>query len=120
MRSTPSSAGITSGRNRPWVSDSTPTRAALLAGRTVFDRLLAGGIHFLHRDQRRGRDPYRACRRDGEAERRGGGVVGQVRDQEGVVLAEGVVERLDFAADALDRHLDRLLARGGAFLAQAL
>ncbi len=90
----------------------------LLTGPVVVGVLLGGGVDFFGREQdgRRHRDETGGV--DGERDRGGRHVVGQLDDGVHVDRAEREVERVDRSAELLDHGGDRFPARGAALRQQ--
>src|SRR5205823_8464528 len=100
-----------------------PVRGVTLhlgTGLAVVDRLLAGDVDLLDGEQRHRPRPHRSARADGEADRSGRGVVGEVADDEDVLFAEREVDALDLAPHALRQLLDGRAPARATVLEQAL
>ena len=105
----PSSTWRATSRSSPASSSSSPARdrgviARLLTGAVVVGVLLRGFVDLLGREQHDRPQRHETGRADREADGRGGDVVGQLGDDEHVVLAEREVEGLDLPTQFLD-HL---------------
>jgi hypothetical protein len=88
-----------------------PLRYYVVAGRSVIDLLLGGGVDLLRSEEYDRLGPSPTGSVDPERDRSRRSVVGQVEDEVDVVLAEGEVEGLNTASDAFNHRLDRCLPR---------
>src|SRR5260221_8212260 len=95
-----------------------PSRSA--SRRLVLDVLLQRLVDLLHREQRRRPRAHQPRGRDGEGEGAGADIVGEVEDDDGVVVAEREVHALELAAKRLERVHDRCPSPRRLVLVQAL
>jgi len=88
--------------------------------RLVLDVLLQRLVDLLHREQRRRPRAHQPRGRNGEREGAGADIVGEVEDDDGVVVAEREVHALELAAERLERVHDRCPSPRRLVLVQAL